>query len=170
MTNAIQSDDGVVVLRGTPVALNSDIGRAWVTDACRNAEQLMTDAELQDKYGVTSTELEQFSQNKTLVRAIQDERARRIRNGVAAQESAALEFSKAPKILGTILGNKDASPRHRIEAAQALRAAARSGSDIMSPDASDRVSIVINIGAEERLVIDQPKKPIERWDEGETNG
>jgi hypothetical protein len=56
--------------------------------------------------------------NKALTRAVQAEHERRIRNGTAAQEAAAKEFANAPTILGNILRDNQASPKHRIEAAR----------------------------------------------------
>jgi hypothetical protein len=41
---------GDVILRGVPIDLNSDVGHAFVVDATRAAEGLITDRELAEKY------------------------------------------------------------------------------------------------------------------------
>jgi hypothetical protein len=173
MANVVNypNDDTVITLRGVPINLASDIGRAFTCDACRNAEKLMTDIELQDKYGLTSEDLEQLSQNKTLARAIQDERLSRVRTGLAAMESAAKEFAGAPKILGDILRDTGASPRHRIESARELRQTALgTGPENAKADTSERFHITINLGADtEKIVIDQPRRPITPENDGKAN-
>jgi len=82
-------------------------------------------------------------------------------NGIAAQESAAKIFTEAPEVLGSILRDNRASPRHRIEASKELRATARSD-DEKAGDTSDRYVITINLGNDERLVVDSGPLPPKR--------
>ena len=79
-------------------------------------------------------------------------------NGTAAQESAAKIFTEAPEVLGSILRDQQASPRHRIEASKELRATARAG-DERPGDTPDRVVISINLGNDEKLVVDSGPLP-----------
>ena len=46
-------DDSVVVLRGIPIAIASDIGAAFVSDASRNKERLLSDQRLVEKWELT---------------------------------------------------------------------------------------------------------------------
>ena len=88
-------------------------------------------------------------------------------NGDAAREAAAKEFTKAPEILGKILENERNSPKHRIDAAKELRATAHP-SDEKSDTETDRIHIIINMGGDEKLVVDAPIKPLppnEAWNE-----
>jgi hypothetical protein len=155
--------DGVVVLRGTSVALKSDVGCAFVTDCSRNWEKLFSNSAICEKYGLTKEDWLQMGQNKGLVLAVRAEHQRRIKNGAAAQELAAREFSTAPKVLGDILRDPSANARHKIEAHRELRATAiGTGPEGASSEASDRYIITINLGRDElgrdeKIVVDAGK-------------
>ena len=89
------------------------------------------------------------------------EHDRRLLNGDAAREAAAKLFAEAPEVLGTILHNEQASPRHRIEAARELRTTANAGAE-KGGDTADRVVVHINLGGDQKLVVDSgPLKPKE---------
>jgi hypothetical protein len=159
MTNSVNcSNDGVVVLRGTPVPLKSDVGGAFVSDCSRNWEKLLSNNQICEKYGLTTEAWQQLGANNALVLAVRAEHERRIRNGTAAQEAAAKQFATAPTILGDIMRNEDASPRHRIEAARELRQTAiGTGSENTRSDSAERFTITINLGADEKIVVDAGK-------------
>jgi hypothetical protein len=54
--------------------------------------------------------------------------------------------------------NEDASPRHRIEAARELRQTAiGTGSENTRSDSGERFTITINLGADEKIVVDAGK-------------
>src|SRR5262245_16309070 len=116
--------DSTVVLRGIAVELSSHVGHQFVTDCVRAGEGLLTDKEVVEKYEIPPEDWKEIIENTALIRAIRAESERRVRNGVAARESAAKIFVRAPQVLGTILDDKSASPRHRIESARELRATA----------------------------------------------
>src|SRR5215472_11296747 len=139
-TSITKSDDAVVILRGISIPLASDVGGAFITDCSRNRERLVSDNQICEKYGLSLNAWAEIAQNKAVRLAVNAEHERRIRSGVAAQESAAKLFSEAPEVLGKILHNEQASPRHRIEAAKELRATANTGADKTGDDA-DRVVI-----------------------------
>jgi len=151
------SDDDCVILRGVAVPLISDLGGAFIADCSRNRERLMNDARICEEYGIAPDVYASFAKNKELRLKIDAEHERRVRNGDAARESAAKLFAEAPEVLGEILNDKQANARHRIEAAKELRAAANVGSG--SAPSEDRFIITINLGADEKLVIDQPRRP-----------
>src|SRR6478672_11839634 len=94
---------GDMVQLRSPIDFNSDLGRAFVVDATRAGEGLITDAELQEKYELSPTDWQSITKDRRLGRAIRDERDRRVRNGTAARESAARHFVKAPTILAGIM-------------------------------------------------------------------
>jgi len=157
--------DETVVLRGVAVPLNSDIGGALVADLSRNKERLFSDAQVIEKYDIQPTDWTQIKQSKAIRLAVNKEHERRTFNGDAAREAAATQFVKAPAILGTILENERASPRHRISAAQELRQTAHAGIE-KAKDSVERVHIVINLGADERLEFNKqvaPIQPNEAW-------
>jgi hypothetical protein len=151
-------EDATVILRGVSVPMMSDVGQAFVSDCSRNRERLLNDAEICEKYGLTMDAWTSFAQNKMLRLKINAEHERRIRNGTAAQESAAKIFTSAPEVLGEILNDKSANARHRIEAARELRATAGTGSETIPT--ADRFQITIVLSADEKLVIDKPIAPM----------
>ena len=163
-----------VILRGIQVALNSDIGGAFVADCCRNRERIFSDDRLREKYEIGSdADWTEIINNKALRLAIAAESERRMLNGTAAQESAAKIFTEAPEVLGSILRDQKANPRHRIEASKELRTTARVG-DEKAGDIPDRVIVTINLGnaPEDKLVFDcgpprqtteAPDAETERW-------
>jgi hypothetical protein len=104
--------------------------------------------------------------NEPLQNAIERQKERRIRSGEAAREKAQHLFVNAPGVLSNILNDGNASPRHRIEAARELRQTAAVGPEDAAPAASERFSIVINLGGDEKVIIDQPRKPIEPLNSG----
>src|SRR6516162_9742924 len=150
-----KSRDETVILRGVRVPLASDVGYAFVTDCARNRERLFSDEEIREKYDINPDAWDEIAKNKSLRLAINSESERRMLNGTAAQEAAAKIFTEAPQVMGTILRDSQASPRHRIEASKELRATARAGDEKTGTD-TDRVIVTINLGnaPEDKLVFD----------------
>jgi hypothetical protein len=138
--------NGSIVLYGAEIDLDSPAGREFVTDATRAGEGLCSDDDLKAKYEIAPEDWKDIAQNTTLAKAIRAERERRIYNGTAARELAATEFATAPRVLGTILNDKAASPRHRIESARELRTTATAGTE-NSPDIGPKFIITIDLGA-----------------------
>jgi len=167
-----KSDD-TVTLRGVRVSLKSDVGAGLITDLSRNKERLFSDQQVCEKYGITPNDWTAITQSKAIRLAVNAEHERRMLNNDASREAAAKEFTKAPAVLGGILEDQKANPRHRIEAAKELRATARSG-DEKAGDNAERVVVTINLGSapEDKFVFDcgpskQNKEPPdgeqERW-------
>jgi hypothetical protein len=137
----------IVVLRSVPVELTSDIGRAFVVDATRAAEGLISDRELAEKYELSPADFQNIAKDVALGRAIRAEREHRVRSSVAAKESAAKHFVKMPTILAGIAENQSSNPRHVIEAAKEIRQVATGGDNIGRPAESDRFFIKIDLSA-----------------------
>jgi len=165
----------VVNLRSTPVDLNSDLGHAFVADATRAAEGILTDRELAEKYELSPADWQAITKDKALMRAIQAERNRRVRSGEAARESAQKIFVRAPQVLGSILDDQRASPRHRIESARELRAtAANSSSNAEGRPESERFIIKIdltgdNLSESHVEIYDKPLVPMKPAIENKAN-
>jgi hypothetical protein len=151
-------DAGSVILRGVPVALDTDVGGAFVTDCARHTEGLLPDIEIKTKWGLTDKDWERLAENTPLLRAVRTERERRISNGDAAREAAQRHFARAPTVLGEILNDQLVSPRHRIEAAKELRQTA-TGVDTSAGATGEKFTITINLGADEKLVFEGNKAP-----------
>jgi len=153
-----------VVLRGINVPLDSAVGGAFITDLARNKERLFSDERVCEKYDIQPADWTQITQSKTIRLLVNAEHERRMLNGDAAREAAAKQFTKAPEILGGILEDQKASPRHRIEAAKELRATANTGSEKTSTD-TERYVITINLGNDEKIVVDAGPLPPKRTKE-----
>jgi hypothetical protein len=154
----------VVELHGKPIELTSDEGRRFVIDCTRAGEGLITDETLREIYEISPENWAQIDKNTALIKAIRDERKRRIRNGVAARESACELYAKVPAVMGTIMNDTKSPARHRIEAAKEIRQQAVGGDGAESiAEASERFIININMGADVApLKIDVPPEDIRR--------
>ena len=130
------------------IDLSTDRGHAFVVDATRAAEGLLTDKELQEIYELTPADWIAITKDTALGRAVRDERARRVRNGTAARESAARHFVKMPDVLARIAENQASNPRHIIEAAKEIRQVAAGNSDDGPSQGNERFVITINLGSD----------------------
>jgi hypothetical protein len=151
---------GSVILHGVAVALDADVGHAFIVDCCRHTEGLLGDEDIKVKWALSDEHWIGLANNAPLLRAVRAERDRRIATGEAAREAAQQHFAKAPNVLGDILADDMVSPRHRIEAAKELRQAAGNGVDAV-PGIHEKFVIRINLGADETLVYEgrTPCKP-----------
>ena len=150
------SQRGSVVLRGIEIGLDTDIGRGFVIDCARFTEGLLPEDQIKSKYGLSDNAWARLADNAPLVRAVETEKTRRVRDGAAAREKAQWLFVQAPTVLGNILNDATTSPRHRIEACRELRAVATSGSE-STPATGDRVIIRIDLTAGGSEVIEFDK-------------
>jgi hypothetical protein len=120
----------------------------FVVDCCRFAENILSEAAVKKKYRLAeSTWEEALGSNDELVEKIEAEKIRRIRNGDTKREKAQQQITKAPDVLGGIMLDASASPRHRIDSAKALDDFAANGPD-GGPPAADRFQIIINLDAD----------------------
>jgi hypothetical protein len=150
--------DAAVILRGISIPLASDIGGAFISDASRNKERLLSDQRIIEKYGISMDAWTEIAKNPAFRLAVAAEFERRIQNGDAAREAAAKLFAEAPEILGKILRSEQASPKHRIDAARELRATAQPGAE-RTDDTGGRFLISINLG-NDKILIDKPIAPL----------
>src|SRR6476660_6758276 len=94
------------------IDLSSDHGQAFVVDATRAAEGVISDKDLEAKYELSAVDLRTIAQDPAVGKAIRAERESRLRSGRAARELAAKHFVKAPLVLDTIMNSADSNPRH----------------------------------------------------------
>src|SRR6476620_5687961 len=134
----------VVDLHGQPARLEEDL--EFISDLARYAEGLFSEQDVKKKHHLSADTWERLGSNEVLIEKIEAEKVRRIRNGASAREKAQQLFVTAPGVLGNILHDDGASPRHRIESAKELRAIAANGPE--TTPASDRFQITINLGSD----------------------
>ena len=149
-----------VVLRGETISLETEIGRAFVSDCARYTEGLFAATDIKSKWGLSDEAWSGLEQNAAVLDAVQRERERRVMNGVAAREAARRQFVKAPSVLGTILSTDEVSPRHRIEAARELRAIVSTDSVTLG-ESGEGFTVVINLGADDKRTY-RPSPPNSR--------
>jgi hypothetical protein len=129
----------------------------------------MPDSDVKNKWTLTDEDWERLANNAPLLQAVRAEREPRIISGDAAKEGAQRAFAKAPTVLSDILMDEQVSPRHRIEAARELRQTI--GEADTASKAGERFVITINLGGDDKLVIDKamaPNKPLQP-DDGEVS-
>jgi hypothetical protein len=134
----------VVDLHGQPAQLEDDL--EFISDLARYAEGLFSEQDVKKKHHLSADTWERLGSNEVLIEKIEAEKVRRIRNGSAKREKAQQLVVQAPDVLGGIMLDASASPKHRIDSAKALDAFAANGPE--AAPASDRFQITINLGSD----------------------
>jgi len=129
-----------------PISLDSDICRELIVDCARYSEGLLTEKEVKKKHRFDDATWERLGQDDALVEAIEAEKLRRVRSGLAKRELAQKHVVKAPDVLNTIMLDPAASPKHRIDSAKVLDQFAANGPE--AAPAADRFIITINLGSD----------------------
>ena len=94
---------------------------------------------MKKKHHLSADTWERLGSNEVLIEKIEAEKVRRIRNGSAKREKAQQLVVQAPDVLGGIMLDASASPKHRIDSAKALDAFAATGPE--SAPAGDKFVI-----------------------------
>jgi hypothetical protein len=118
----------------------------FITDCARYAEGLLSEQDVKKKYRFDYDTWARLGENDALVEAIEAEKTRRIRNGNTKRERAQKLVAQAPRVLGDIMLDANASPKHRIDASKTLDAFAANGPEATA--AADRFIITINLGSD----------------------
>jgi hypothetical protein len=116
----------------------------FITDCARYAEGLLSEKDVKKRHHFDDATWEALGSNNVLVEAIEAEKVRRIRNGSTKRERAQQLVVQAPDVLGGIMLDASASPKHRIDASKTLDAFAANGPE--AAPAADRFVITINLG------------------------
>ena len=131
-----------VDLHGQPAGLEDDL--EFVSDLARFAEGILDEKAVKKKHHLSADVWERLGNDEKLIEKIEAEKVRRIRNGSAKRERAQVLVVQAPDVLGGIMLDASASPRHRIDASKTLDAFAANGPE--AAPAADRFVITINLG------------------------
>src|SRR5262249_13869009 len=135
------------IFRGAlPINLDSDQGRELVADLCRFAENILDEKFIRRKYRLPESVWKNLGEDDALLEKIEAEKIRRMRDGSSKRELAQKHIMRGPTVLGAIMDDTNASPRHRVDAIKTLDGLATNGPE--SAAAADRFQIVINIGNE----------------------
>src|SRR5262249_4892338 len=146
-------------LKDQQLPVRSDLinNHELVQDLARYVDGICTEQNVRKKHRLAESDWERLGSDEAFIEAIKRERERRVRNGATARERAQQVFTKVPGKLDKILDDKDANPRHVVEASRELRAITAVGAEAQSP--MERFSIVINLGADEVLRFNKPIAP-----------
>jgi hypothetical protein len=129
----------VVDLKLAPLIDNQD----FISDMCRFQEGIVTEKAIRKKYRFDEAAWEKLNDDE-LVRAIEAESVRRIRDGSAKREKSQKLVVAAPDVLSGILLDNTANARHRIDSCKVLNDFCNGPGDTTL--ASDRfiINIVLN--------------------------
>src|SRR5262249_16782450 len=112
-----------------------------VQDLCRYAENLASESAVRKKWRLSEETWGALGADDELVRAIEEEKARRIRSGALKRELAQTHVIRGPNVLATIMDDPRANARHRVDSIKALNAIADPGPETAAEQ--DRVFIRI---------------------------
>jgi hypothetical protein len=137
--------NNVVNLHGG-VDLTSDAGRELIVDLARYADGILTEKQVRKRHRLPDAMWKSMAEDDQLVDAVEAEKIRRIRDGSSKRELAQKHIVRGPEVLGTIMDDTKASPRHRVDAIKVLDGPAQNGPQ--NAPGSDRFVIVINLTAD----------------------
>ncbi len=137
----------IIPLHGTEDHPEDDID--FVADLARFDEELISEQSIRAKYHARFNDAmwKSFANNEELLRAVDRERQRRIRDGSSAREKALRLYAGVPTVLGSILHNDSVPPKTKIESAKEIRAIATGGQEGAAP-MGDRFQITIILDAD----------------------
>jgi hypothetical protein len=146
----------IVNLHGQPAPTKDDF--EFVSDLARFREGLLDEKSIRKKFRLADEVWEKLADDDSLIRAVEAESVRRVRDGSAKREKAQALVVKAPDVLSDILLDNSANARHRIDSAKTLNDFAANGPEAAT--AGTRFEIVINLGSD-TLTFNKSIRPIE---------
>ena len=138
-----------------------------ITSLCRFAEGLETESSVRKRWRLSEETWELLGSDDELVRAIEEEKIRRVRSGQLKREKAQAHIVRGVDVLATIMDDPKANNRHRVDSIKALNSL--TGDPQAAPE-QERIVIRIDLGADVRakgmasnpadvLTIDAPVRP-----------
>src|SRR5262249_1074714 len=125
-----------------------------ITDLARYSETLLSESAVRRKWRLDEDVWEALGADDELVRAIEEERARRVRSGALKRELAQTHVIRGPGVLASIMDDPRASARHRVDSIKALNAIADPGPEGAVEE--EKVIIRIDMGADLRAKGQEP--------------
>jgi len=117
-----------------------------ITDLARFSEALCTESAIRKKWRLSEDTWELLGSSDELVRAIEEEKTRRIRSGTTKRELAQQHILRGPNVLATIMDDPKANARHRVDSIKALNAIADPGPQTAAEQ--ERIFIRIDLSAD----------------------
>ena len=165
MSNELEKfeDNHTIVLRNETVGLDSDVGRAFLNDACRNEEGIFSDDDLKQKWKLTDAEAAAIIADEFVVDAVRAECQRRLWSGLAVKEAAVEALSGAPARLKHMLHDKLEASARRIDSVKVLKdlASGNTPEGMMRDQFVIRIVTSINDPEHPPVVVNIPAPPVE---------
>src|SRR5215813_3536762 len=117
-----------------------------VTDLARFSETLLSESAIRKKWRLSEEVWERLGGDDELVRAIEEEKTRRIRSGATKRELAQQHVVRGPGVLASIMDDPKANARHRVDSIKALDAIADPGPEAAAEQ--ERIYIRIDLSAD----------------------
>ena len=117
-----------------------------ITDLARFAEGISTESAVRKKWRLSEDTWELLGSSDELVRAIEEEKTRRIRSGATKRELAQQHIIRGPNVLATIMDDPKANARHRVDSVKALNAIADPGPEAAAEQ--EKIYIRIDLSAD----------------------
>ena len=143
-----------------------------VSDLARFAEALCTESAIRKKWRLSEDVWEWLGGSDEMVRAIEEERTRRIRSGATKRELAQQHIVRGPGALAAIMDSPTSNDRHKVDAIKALNAIADPGPEAAAGE--EKIYIRIDLSADtkdpkdvltfEAAVPPKLNPPIDDWD------
>ena len=125
-----------------------------IQDLCRYAENLASESAIRKKWRLSEETWEALGADDELIRAIEEERVRRIRNGAAKRELAQAHVIRGPNVLASIMDDPKANARHRVDSIKVLNAIADPGPEAATGE--EKVVVTINLSSDMRAKGQKP--------------
>src|SRR5262249_49719528 len=116
-----------------------------VQDLCRYAENLASESAVRKRWRLSEETWEALGADDELIRAIEEERVRRIRSGATKRELAQAAIIRGPAALAAIMDSPTANDRHKVDAIKTLNSLADPGPEAAAEQ--DRIFIRIDLSA-----------------------
>jgi len=125
-----------------------------VTDLARYSETLCSESAIRKKWRLSEDTWKMLGSSDELVRAIEEEKTRRIRSGATKRELAQQHIIRGPGVLASIMDDPQANARHRVDSIKTLNAIADPGPEAAVGE--ERIIIKIDMGADLRAKGQEP--------------
>ena len=121
----------------------------FVSDCCRYNEGILSEAAVRKKWRFDAATWELLGSDDELIRAIEETKIQRVRNGAAKRERAQQHVVRGVDVLSKIMDDPQANARHCVDSIKALDALADPGPQHAAAE-QGRFIIRIDLGADTR--------------------
>src|SRR6476619_4340924 len=133
----------IVDLKGRPLPIEDD---ELIENLARFSDGTLSEAAVKARHRLSNEDWAALGESDRLVELVEACKLRRIRSGATKRERAQIEVVDGPLILGKIMRDAGANPRHVIDSVKTLDTLAANGAEAAAAGA--RFEITINLGAD----------------------